>query len=132
MEVEDSDDEIFEDAGHIELKQKDSGNSDVDSESENERFKEVLSTDSEEDRYFASIAQTHDVNTCCIRIPDPPSPEVDDSYWDGTPAGRAELNLGREVDEWPIERSGYWLSKFDDDEKQPEEPDDLDWSARLD
>ena len=35
-----------------------------------------------------------------------------------------------EVDEWPIERSGYWL--FDDDEKQGEEYDDLDWSAQID
>ena len=129
MEFEDSDDEIFEDAGHIELRQKNSENSDVDSESENEPFKEVLSTDSEEDRYFASVAQTHDVNTCCIRIPDPPSPEVDDSYWDGTPAGRAELNPGREVDEWPVERAGYWL--FEDDEKQGEDYEDVDWTART-
>ena len=129
-EFEDSDDEIFEDGGAIELEQNDSDNSDVEFEDENEPlFKQVLSTDSEEDRYFDSIAET-DNNSCCIRVPRPPSPEVDDSYWDSTPAGRTMLHLGREADEWPIERTGYWMEE--DDEKQGEHPEDHDWAARMD
>ena len=40
------------------------------------------------------------------------------------------LHLGREIDEWPIERAGYWMD--DDEEKQGEHPEDQDWAARTD